>query len=123
MVVSRQSAIELLREYTKELDKMKFSKNGMDGTLRAPTDMNDEAKVGVQLERFGSSSKNGAQIENNWARKKEAEMVGDQVDACLEPDDGNQPDCVDADYLDFDRAPKVPDKNWLKELIIQPIEV
>lgn len=95
----------------------------MDGTLRAPTSMIDEAKVGPQHERSNSNSKNASSLENNWARKKDAEIVEEQIEAALGQEERAQPDCVEADYLDFDRAPKVPDKNWLKELIIQPIEV
>ena len=100
---------------------MKFSKNGMEGTLRAPAAMIDESK-GAPLERLANASKAGSPLEKNWLRKKDVEMIEDQAEENLEADEG-QPDCIEADYLDFDRAPKVPDKNWLKELIIQPIEV
>lgn len=75
MVRWESPAIQLLKEYSKELDKIKVSKAGMDGTLRNPAALVEEMKAAGLAELKPAELKPSGSLERNWNRKCEAEMV------------------------------------------------
>ena len=72
------AAIQVLRDYTKDLDKIKVSKAAMDGTIRNPAAMAEEMRAPGQSESKPRDLSPGDPQDNLWNRKNEAEMIEGQ---------------------------------------------
>lgn len=68
----------MLRDYTKDLDKIKVNKAAMDGTIRGPTNLIEEARPPGMSDSKPREPKPNGIGENQWGRKNDVEMADGQ---------------------------------------------